>query len=71
MGNEGESKQVLLSRIRLLQGMSSEKTFPHDKLPSSNFLCVSLVILAEILELVMGKVLVPVDLGYLQVKKKR
>ncbi|WZZ50371.1 hypothetical protein YC2023_050478 [Brassica napus] len=44
-----------LSQIRLLQCMSSEKTFPHHK----------------ILELVMRKVLVPVDLSYLEVKKQR
>ncbi|KAG2288885.1 hypothetical protein Bca4012_030149 [Brassica carinata] len=43
-----------LSQIRLLQCMSSEKTFPHHK----------------ILELVMRKVLVPVDLSYLEVKKQ-
>ncbi|KAG5392648.1 hypothetical protein IGI04_022611 [Brassica rapa subsp. trilocularis] len=47
-------KLLWLSQIRLLQCMSSEKTFPHHK----------------ILDLVMRKVLVPVDLSYLEVKKQ-
>ncbi|KAG5399927.1 hypothetical protein IGI04_014534 [Brassica rapa subsp. trilocularis] len=47
-------KLLLLSQIRLLQCMSSEKMFPHHKIK----------------ELVMRKVLVPVDLRYLEVKKQ-
>ncbi|KAJ4876403.1 Uncharacterized protein Rs2_41421 [Raphanus sativus] len=52
-------KLMLLSQIRSLQGMSSEKTLSYDK-----------GVLAEILQPIMGKGLMPVDIDAWKLRRR-